>query len=185
MVVEHAHGLRQRRGPNAKSSLHKAHLAPDAGLQAPGASLSFAQGSHDFESLDRGIGRGELLIRSILPEIPSLVYRSSPNFNCRSSLNRSNKVRFGGKISSLIAREIQTAPPPRLKVGSVEQCWIWGRQSKRRLCDGSNRLGVSGGARSGGSSRCLAAFALAVFCFRCLRICSMTFGSSMLAITLT
>src|SRR3546814_8445136 len=58
MVVEHAHGLRQRRGPNAKSSLHKAHLAPDAGLQAPGASLSFAQGSHDFESLDRGIGRG-------------------------------------------------------------------------------------------------------------------------------
>lgn len=41
MVVEHAHGLRQRRGPNAKSSLHKAHLAPDAGLQAPGASLSF------------------------------------------------------------------------------------------------------------------------------------------------
>src|SRR3546814_5800924 len=59
MVVEHAHGLRQRRGPNAKSSLHKAHLAPDAGLQAPGASLSFAQGSHDFESLDRGIGRSE------------------------------------------------------------------------------------------------------------------------------
>src|SRR3546814_16505015 len=58
MVVEHAHGLRQRRGPNAKSSLHKAHLAPDAGLQAPGTSLSFAQGSHDFESLDRGIGRG-------------------------------------------------------------------------------------------------------------------------------
>src|SRR3546814_17188620 len=58
MVVEHAHGLRQRRGPNAKSSLHKAHLAPDAGLQAPGASLSFAQGSHDFESLARGIGRG-------------------------------------------------------------------------------------------------------------------------------
>src|SRR3546814_7079932 len=52
-------GLRQRRGPNAKSSLHKAHLAPDAGLQAPGASLSFAQGSHDFESLDRGIGRGD------------------------------------------------------------------------------------------------------------------------------
>ncbi len=32
---------------------------PDAGLQAPGASLSFAQGSHDFESLDRGIGRGD------------------------------------------------------------------------------------------------------------------------------
>src|SRR3546814_17054003 len=59
MVVEHAHGLRQRRGPNAKSSRHKAHLAPDAGLQAPGASLSFAQGSHDFESLDRGIGRGD------------------------------------------------------------------------------------------------------------------------------
>src|SRR3546814_3825230 len=59
MVVEHAHGLRQRRGPNAKSSLHKAHLAPDAGLQAPGASLSFAQGSHDFGSLDRGIGRGD------------------------------------------------------------------------------------------------------------------------------
>src|SRR3546814_11001772 len=59
MVVEHAHGLRQRRGPNAKSSLHKAHLAPDAGLQEPGASLSFAQGSHDFESLDRGIGRGD------------------------------------------------------------------------------------------------------------------------------
>src|SRR3546814_15641251 len=59
MVVEHAHGLRQRRGPNAKSSLHKAHLAPDAGLQAPGASLSFAQGPHDFESLDRGIGRGD------------------------------------------------------------------------------------------------------------------------------
>src|SRR3546814_12062888 len=59
MLVEPAHGLRQRRGPNAKSSLHKAHLAPDAGLQAPGASLSFAQGSHDFESLDRGIGRGD------------------------------------------------------------------------------------------------------------------------------
>src|SRR3546814_472221 len=59
MVVEHAHGLRQRRGPNAKSSLHKAPLAPDAGLRAPGASLSFAQGSHDFESLDRGIGRGD------------------------------------------------------------------------------------------------------------------------------
>ena len=32
---------------------------PDAGLQAPWASLSFAQGSHDFESLDRGIGRGD------------------------------------------------------------------------------------------------------------------------------
>jgi hypothetical protein len=46
-------------GPMPKSSLHKAHLAPDAGLQAPGASLSFAQGSHDFESLDRGIGRGD------------------------------------------------------------------------------------------------------------------------------
>src|SRR3546814_5079053 len=59
MVVEHAHGLRQSRGPNAKSSLHKAHLAPDAGLQAPGASLSFAQGSHAFELLDRGIGRGD------------------------------------------------------------------------------------------------------------------------------
>src|SRR3546814_19053333 len=58
MVVEHAHGLRQRRGPNAKSSLHKAHLAPDAGLQAPGASLSFAQRSPDFESLARGLGRG-------------------------------------------------------------------------------------------------------------------------------
>src|SRR3546814_976799 len=58
MVVEHAHGLRQRRGPNAKSTLHKAHLAPDAGLQAPGASLSFAQGSPDFASLDRGLGRG-------------------------------------------------------------------------------------------------------------------------------
>src|SRR3546814_16302152 len=27
--------------------------------QAPGASLSFAQGAHDFESLDRGIGRGD------------------------------------------------------------------------------------------------------------------------------
>lgn len=39
MVVEHAHGLRQRRGPNAKSSLHKAHLAPDAGLQAPGKTV--------------------------------------------------------------------------------------------------------------------------------------------------
>src|SRR3546814_16244855 len=58
MVVEHAHGLRQRRGPIAKSSLHKAHLAPDAGLQAPGASLSFAQGSPDFESLDRCNSRG-------------------------------------------------------------------------------------------------------------------------------
>ena len=57
MVVEHAHGLRQRRGPNAKSSLHKAHLAPDAGLQAPGRACP--QGSHDFESLDRGIGRGD------------------------------------------------------------------------------------------------------------------------------
>src|SRR3546814_12423667 len=41
------------------SSDLKAHLAPDAGLQAPGASLSFAQGSHDFESLDRGLGRGD------------------------------------------------------------------------------------------------------------------------------
>src|SRR3546814_2309662 len=59
MVIEKAHGLRQRQGPNAKSSLHKAHIAPDAGLQEPGASLSFAQGSHDFESLDRGIGRGD------------------------------------------------------------------------------------------------------------------------------
>src|SRR3546814_17364421 len=59
MVVEHAHGLRQRRGPNAKSSLHKANLAPDAGLQAPGASLSFAQGSQDFQSLERGLGRGD------------------------------------------------------------------------------------------------------------------------------
>src|SRR3546814_17631219 len=59
MVVEHAHGLRQRRGPNAKSSLHKAHLAPDAGLYATGSSLSFAQGSHDFESLDRDIRRGD------------------------------------------------------------------------------------------------------------------------------
>src|SRR3546814_21106522 len=58
MVVEHAHGLRQRRGPNAKSPLHKAHLAPDAGLQAPGASLSFAEGTHDIASLARGIGRG-------------------------------------------------------------------------------------------------------------------------------
>src|SRR3546814_6071646 len=64
MVVEHAHGLRQRRGPNAKSSLHKAHLAPDAGLQAPGASLSFAQGSHDFESLDRGIDRKSTRLNS-------------------------------------------------------------------------------------------------------------------------
>src|SRR3546814_15580297 len=57
MVVEHAHGLRQRRGPKAKSALHKAQLAPDAGLQAPGARLSFAQGSHEFESVERGIGR--------------------------------------------------------------------------------------------------------------------------------
>src|SRR3546814_17222395 len=58
MGVEHAHGLRPRRGPNAKSSLHKAPLTPDAGLQAPGATLSFAPGSHDFESLDRGLGGG-------------------------------------------------------------------------------------------------------------------------------
>src|SRR5699024_9537646 len=51
---------------NAKSSLHKAHLAPDAGLQAPGASLSFAQGSHDFESLDRGIG----WVQSVVATLP-------------------------------------------------------------------------------------------------------------------
>ncbi len=49
MVVEHAHGLRQRRGPSA--ALSTRHSPPDAGLQAPGASLS-QQGSHDFESLD-------------------------------------------------------------------------------------------------------------------------------------
>src|SRR3546814_16066939 len=36
MVVEHDHGTRHRRGPNAKSSIHKAHLAPEAGLPAPG-----------------------------------------------------------------------------------------------------------------------------------------------------
>ncbi|CAI6330793.1 hypothetical protein MFOOBP_25485 [Escherichia coli] len=38
----------------------QAHSSPpwrDAGLQAPRASLFLAQGSHDFESLDRGIGR--------------------------------------------------------------------------------------------------------------------------------
>src|SRR3546814_4068286 len=52
-------GLRQRRGPQAKISLHNAHLAPDAWLQAPGASLAFAECSHGFELLDRGIGRGD------------------------------------------------------------------------------------------------------------------------------
>ncbi len=57
MVVEHAHSLRQRRGPNA-NSLHKAHLAPDAGLQARRQrACPLRRGSHDFESLDRGIGR--------------------------------------------------------------------------------------------------------------------------------
>src|SRR3546814_12007812 len=35
MVVEHAHGLRTRRGANAKRSLHKAPLAPEAGPQTP------------------------------------------------------------------------------------------------------------------------------------------------------
>src|SRR3546814_11125195 len=49
---------RHRPEPKAKSSLHKAHLSPDAGLKAPVAGLSVAQSSHDFESLDRGIGRG-------------------------------------------------------------------------------------------------------------------------------
>src|SRR3546814_7732547 len=53
MVVEHAHGLRQRRGPNAKSSLHKAHLAPDAGLQAPGASLRSEEHTSELQSLMR------------------------------------------------------------------------------------------------------------------------------------
>src|SRR3546814_1330630 len=51
----------RRRPP---SSTRTDTLVPDtplfrSGLQAPGASLSFAQGSHDFESLDRGIGRGD------------------------------------------------------------------------------------------------------------------------------
>ncbi len=56
MVVEHAHGLRQRRGPNAKAlSRRTSPLMPGCRHRA---SLSFAQGSHDFESLDRGIGRG-------------------------------------------------------------------------------------------------------------------------------
>src|SRR3546814_12181321 len=41
------------------SDVCSSDLVPDAGLQAPGASLSFAQGSHDFESLDRGIDRGD------------------------------------------------------------------------------------------------------------------------------
>src|SRR3546814_20618134 len=59
MLVEHAHVCRPRTWPNSKSSRHKAHLAPEAGRQAPGAILSFSQGSHDFESLDRGIGRGD------------------------------------------------------------------------------------------------------------------------------
>lgn len=45
-------------------------------------------------------------------------------------------------------------------------------------------MGASGGPRSGGNSCCLAASALAAFCLRCLRICSITFGSSILAITL-
>src|SRR3546814_11282932 len=43
MVVEHAPGLRQRPRPHAESTLHKAPLAPDPALQAPGASLSLAR----------------------------------------------------------------------------------------------------------------------------------------------
>src|SRR3546814_15817762 len=87
MVVEHAHGLRQRRGPNAKSSLHKAHLAPDAGLQAPGASLSSAQGSHDFESLDRGIGRGDR-------------FETAPRLDQYLELSRSEERRVGKECVS-------------------------------------------------------------------------------------
>src|SRR3546814_12877465 len=59
MLVDYAHGRRQRRERNDTSAPYTAHFGADAGLQAPGASLSFAQGSHDFESLDRGIGRGD------------------------------------------------------------------------------------------------------------------------------
>ncbi len=94
MVVEHAHGLRQRRGPNAKSSLHKAHLAPDAGLQAPGASLSFAQGSHDFESLDRGIGRGDRF------ETAHRLDQYLRYFTCRWAVSRSS---FPSRFNSVIA----------------------------------------------------------------------------------
>ena len=58
MVVEHAHGLRQRRGPNAKSSLHRRTSPLMPGCRHRGEPV-LAQGSHDFESLDRGIGRGD------------------------------------------------------------------------------------------------------------------------------
>lgn len=44
-------------------------------------------------------------------------------------------------------------------------------------------VGARGGARSGGRVRGLVS-ALAAFCLRCLRICSITFGSSILATTL-
>ncbi len=106
MVVEHAHGLRQRRGPNAKSSLHKAHLAPDAGLQAPGASLSFAQGSHDFESLDRGIGRGDRfetahrLDQYLELSVIGLDHVIEIYFTCRWAVSRSS---FPSRFNSVIA----------------------------------------------------------------------------------
>src|SRR3546814_19152531 len=78
MVVENAHGLRQRRGPNAKSSLHKAHLAPDAGRQPPGSRLSFATGSHDFESLARALGRGVRFESAHRLDMNTWLLRSAP-----------------------------------------------------------------------------------------------------------
>ncbi len=112
MVVEHAHGLRQRRGPNAKSSLHKAHLAPDAGLQAPGASLSFAQGSHDFESLDRGIGRGD-------PVLQASQGLAQEPLRCLGAAGR-RQVEID-RVAPLVDCPVQVGPlAPHLDVGFIQ-----------------------------------------------------------------
>src|SRR3546814_10124297 len=44
-----AHGLRQRRGPNAKSSLHKAQLDPDAWLQAQGDNMRSEEQTYETQ----------------------------------------------------------------------------------------------------------------------------------------
>ena len=56
MLIEHVHGLGHDRGANAKCSFDQTHLSPDPWLQAPCPGLPFAQGAHDLEALDRGVG---------------------------------------------------------------------------------------------------------------------------------
>ncbi len=72
----------------------------------------------------------------------------------------------------------KTPHPPAVKAGCVGFVVVNQIDDPEK----GHRLGVSGGVRYGGNSCSLAVSILAVLCFRCLRICLITFGSLILAV---